>query len=160
MKTWTINNIGSLVVFMIIVLGGGITIGVATTPGDWYAALNKPNFNPPNWIFAPVWTVIYILIAVAGWRIWLGERESWAMKTWWTQLTLNFIWSPIFFSAHRIDIALGVIVMLFIAIVAFIVTGWPRHRIAALLFVPYLLWVAFAALLNASLLYLNAPLAN
>ena len=97
MTNKTFESVGSLLLFQALVLGGGITIGIVTAPGDWYAALVKPPYNPPNWIFAPVWTTLYILIAVAGWRIWKRGQDSWSMKIWWAQLVMNFIWSPIFF---------------------------------------------------------------
>lgn len=149
------TSIISLVLFVALVLGGGTLIGVSTAPGDWYAALAKPSFNPPNWIFAPVWSTLYVLIAVAGWRIWRHARASTAMGLWWLQLVLNFLWSPVFFSAHQIGAALAIIVTLLAAIFGFIVTAWRRDRVAALLFVPYAAWVAFASLLNASILMLN-----
>jgi benzodiazapine receptor len=152
------QNIRSLVFFLILVVGGGIIIGIVTAPGAWYADLIKPPFNPPNWIFGPVWTVLYICIAIAGWRIWLRHPGGWAMKLWAAQLALNFIWSPVFFSAHRIDIALGIIILMLIAIITFIVKARPKDDLAALLFLPYAAWVAFAAILNGALLYLNTPI--
>jgi translocator protein len=132
-----------------------LVIGFVTAPGDWYAGLVKPSFNPPNWIFAPAWTALYILIAAAGWRVCVRDRFGWPMKLWWAQLVLNFLWSPIFFVAHRTDLALGVIVLLLLTIVGFVVASWRRDRIAGWLFAPYALWVAFATLLNASILTLN-----
>lgn len=149
------SNRISLTLFLALVLGGGLAIGFFTAPGEWYAALFKPPFNPPNWIFGPAWTTLYILIAVAGWRVWARERSSWPMKLWWAQLVLNFLWSPVFFVAHRIDLALGVIVLLLLTILAFAVTSWRLDRLASWLFAPYALWVAFAALLNASIFVLN-----
>lgn len=151
------KNIRSLIIFLLLVVGGGITIGIMTAPGIWYDLLAKPPFNPPNWVFAPVWTILYIFIAVAGWRIWQHHRSTWTMKLWSAQLALNFIWSPAFFSAHRIDVALMIITALFITILLFIVTGWKKDRIAAGLFIPYAAWVGFASVLNSSLLYLNMP---
>ena len=148
------SEFGSLCLFLALVLGGGLTIGILTAPGAWYAALSKPPFNPPNWIFAPVWTTLYIMIAIAGWRVWRPKSNR-PIQLWWAQLVLNFIWSPIFFTAHRIDIALGVIVLLLITIISFIMTTWRRDKIASLLFVPYAAWVAFASVLNGVLLYLN-----
>jgi translocator protein len=150
------SNIRSLLPFLILVLGGGITIGIVTAPGEWYDALSKPPFNPPNWVFAPVWTILYIFIALAGRRIWLRARMGAAMKIWGAQLALNFIWSPVFFAAHRMDIGLGIIMLLFGAIIAFIVTSWREDKLASMLFWPYAAWVAFASVLNAALLYLNA----
>ena len=145
----------TLALFILLVLGGGTLIGLMTLPGEWYAELAKPPFNPPNWIFAPVWTLLYIMVAVAGWRTWQRGPRSAAMALWFVQLALNFVWSPVFFGAHRIGGALAVIVALLAAIIAFIVMAWPRDRIAALLFTPYAAWVAFATLLNGALWYLN-----
>lgn len=148
-------ELGSLVSFVALVLGGGLIIGFATAPSTWYATLNKPPFNPPNWVFAPVWGTLYIIIAIAGWRVWRNDRNSAPMKLWWGQLALNFIWSPIFFSGHRIDIALGVLVLLLITIIGFIILTWRQDRTASLLFAPYAAWVAFASLLNGAIWQLN-----
>ena len=145
----------ALIVFLGIAVGGGMAIGTVTRPGEWYAALAKPWFNPPNWIFGPVWGALYILIGVAGWRIWMRARRGLAMTLWCVQLGLNFLWSPLFFAAHRIDLALGVIVLMLVTILAFIATAWRVDRLAGLLFVPYAIWVAFATLLNAAILMLN-----
>ncbi len=154
------QNIRSLAFFLILVVGGGIAIGIVTAPGAWYAALVKPPFNPPNWIFGPVWTVLYICIAIAGWRIWLRQPSGQAMMLWAAQMALNFIWSPVFFSAHRMDIALGVIILMLITIITFIIKAWSKDNVAALLFLPYAAWVVFAAILNGSLLYLNTPVSG
>ncbi len=145
----------SLFLFLTLVVGGGLVIGFITAPGEWYAQLVKPAFNPPNWIFAPAWTTLYILIAISGWRTWHRNRAGWPMNFWFAQLFLNFLWSPIFFSAQRIDLALGIIVLLLFAILGFIVTSLWKDRIAAWLFAPYAIWVAFATLLNASISSLN-----
>ncbi|MBX9711014.1 MAG: tryptophan-rich sensory protein [Xanthobacteraceae bacterium] len=149
------NRYLTLAIFLIVVLGGGIAIGISFPPGAWYAALNKPPFNPPNWIFAPAWTVLYILIAIAGWRTWLHDRSGAAMKVLFAQMTLNFAWSPLFFGAHQMKLALIVITALAIAIAAFIALTRREDRVTAWLFAPYLLWVSFATLLNASLIALN-----
>jgi tryptophan-rich sensory protein len=148
-------ELGGLFLFFALVLGGGLIIGIVTAPGGWYATLNKPPFGPPNWIFAPVWTTLYMMIAIAGWRVWGQGRNTLPMRLWWAQLALNFIWSPIFFSAHRIDIALGVIVLLLIAIIGFIMTTWRQDKIASALFAPYAAWVAFASVLNCAIWLLN-----
>ena len=145
----------TLAIFLIVVLGGGIAIGIGNPPGAWYAALNKPAFNPPNWIFAPAWTALYILIAIAGWRTWMRERTGAAMKVWFGQMVLNFAWSPLFFGAHQMKLALIVITTLVLAIAAFIALTRREDKISAWLFAPYLLWVSFATLLNASLVVLN-----
>ncbi|MER9319712.1 tryptophan-rich sensory protein [Mesorhizobium sp. M0659] len=145
----------SLLLFLLLVLGGGLLIGYATLPGDWYASLAKPSFNPPNWVFAPAWTLLYVLIAVAGWRTWERERAAAAMKIWALQLVLNFAWSPTFFGAKQMGPALVVILALLASIALFIATVWNRDRVSGWLFAPYAAWVAFATLLNASLLLLN-----
>ncbi len=145
----------TLALFIALVLGGGTLIGFMALPGEWYAGLAKPPFNPPNWIFAPVWTLLYIMVAVAGWRTWQREPRSAAMTVWCIQLALNFVWSPVFFGAHRPGAALFVIAALLATIIEFIVMRWPRDRAAALLFAPYAAWVAFATFLNASIWSLN-----
>jgi tryptophan-rich sensory protein len=137
------------------VLGGGLVLGFLTAPGEWYAVLAKPAFNPPAWMFGPVWTALYVLIAVAGWRVWQHDRAGGPMKLWWTQLVLNFLWTPVFFAAHQIGTALLVILLLLLAILAFIATAWRQDRVAAWLFVPYAAWVAFASALNGSIWMLN-----
>jgi tryptophan-rich sensory protein len=149
------KRFGPLTLFLLLVVGGGLAIGFLTAPGEWYAGLAKPPFNPPNWVFAPVWTVLYVLIAVAGWRTFESDRSSWTMKLWWAQLVLNFLWSPVFFAAHRIGLALLVILLLLAAILAFLVMSWRQSRVAAWLFAPYAAWVAFAAVLNGSIWLLN-----
>jgi tryptophan-rich sensory protein len=150
-----VNRAVSLVLFFVLVLGGGLAIGFVTAPGGWYAGLNKPAFNPPPWLFGPVWTVLYVLIAIAGWRIWHSDRNGRAMQLWWAQLALNFLWSPVFFGAHQIGLALGIILILLATILGFIATAWRLDRWAAWLFVPYAAWVGFASLLNGSIWMMN-----
>lgn len=149
------SRYASLVFFLVVVLGGGLLIGYATLPGAWYAALTKPAFNPPNWVFAPVWSLLYVLIAVAGWRIWRAAGAGSARALWIVQLVLNFLWSPVFFGARMPSAGLVVIVALLVTTLGFIATAWNRDRGAAWLFVPYALWVAFATLLNLSIVWLN-----
>jgi tryptophan-rich sensory protein len=145
----------SLALFLLVVLGGGLAIGYATLPGDWYAGLAKPAFNPPNWVFAPVWSLLYGLIAVAGWRVWRVDKSPLLRPFWIAQLILNFLWSPVFFGLRLPGPALAVIVVLLGTILLFIARAWSRDRTAAWLFVPYAAWVAFASLLNAAIVWLN-----
>lgn len=149
------NRPVSLILFLALVLGGRLVLGSLSTPGEWYAGLAKPSFNPPAWLFGPVWTVLYILIAVAGWRVWQRDRTGWPMKLWWAQLALNFLWTPVFFAAHQIGLALIIVLLMLAAILGFIATAWRLDRVAALLFVPYAAWVAFASVLNGALSMLN-----
>jgi len=144
-----------LIPFLAIVVGGGLLIGAANLPGNWYSGLVKPSFNPPYWLFPPAWTVLYILVAIAGWRTFQAPPRSLAMGFWYAQLALNFAWSPVMFSLHAMALALIIIVVLLISILGFIFLQWPRDRTAALLFVPYAAWVSFATLLNGALWQLN-----
>lgn len=91
------NRTLALVGFVVLVLGGGTLIGYLNLPGDWYAGLHKPFFNPPDWVFGPVWSVLYVLVAIAGWRIFCRLPFGMTMRVWWVQLVLNFLWSPTFF---------------------------------------------------------------
>jgi tryptophan-rich sensory protein len=135
-------------------LGGAVT---ATSVGTWYQALEKPVFNPPDWVFAPVWTTLYVLIAIAGWRVWRARAAAGrrALMVFAVQLALNLAWSFLFFGLQRIDLALVEIVILLFAILANTVVFWRIDRVAGALFVPYLLWVAYATLLTAALWRLN-----
>ncbi len=150
------NRYLALALLILLVSGGGLAIGYLTAPGDWYAALEKPFFNPPGWVFGPAWTTLYVLIAVAGWRILQAHAGSVTMKLWWAQLALNFAWSPAFFALQQIGLGLVIILMLLATILAFIATAWRRDKLAAWLFVPYAAWVAFASTLNGAILVLNA----
>jgi tryptophan-rich sensory protein len=128
-------------------------------PGAWYEALQKPAWTPPDWLFAPVWTVLYIAIAVAGWLVWRhgGAQPSVPLLFWVAQLILNFVWSWLFFGLHRPDLALLDIVLLGVAIAGFVISALPVSRLAAALFVPYAVWVAYAAALNFSIWQANQP---
>ncbi len=145
----------ALSAFLVLVVGGGLLIGYLTAPGEWYARLVKPSFTPPGWLFAPVWTVLYILIAVAGYRIAAREGASLLMGLWAAQLALNFAWSPVFFTAHQVGAALIIVLLLLLTIVAFVAACWQRDPVAAWMFVPYAVWVAFASVLNGAILLLN-----
>jgi len=136
-------------------LGGWVTAG---SVGSWYPTLKKPAFNPPDWVFAPVWTALYLMIAVAGWRVWrrhgfAGARS--AMSAYALQLALNLGWSFLFFGGRMIGAALAEILLLLAAILVNAVLFWRVERAAALLLVPYGAWVAFATVLNAALWRLN-----
>ena len=143
------------IIFVAIVLGGGLVIGVNNLPGEWYQSLVKPPFNPPNWVFGPAWTILYVLIGMAGARTWMRGHLSMGMLIWAGQMVANFLWSPFFFGLQMPPVALIVILALLALIIAFILNRWNADRIAALLFLPYLAWVSFATLLNASIVYLN-----
>jgi tryptophan-rich sensory protein len=134
------------------------SIWTSSSVGAWYPELRKPSFNPPNWIFAPVWSVLYFLMALSAWLVW--RKADWggtrlALTLFFVQLALNVAWSWLFFGLRRPGIALVEIVFLFGAVVA---TGWafqPVSGFAFWLMVPYALWVAFASLLNFKIWRLN-----
>lgn len=132
-----------------------------TTPsiGGWYATLAKPAWTPPNWVFGPVWSLLYLAMAVAAWLVWrqVGfPRAASALNLFGVQLVLNVCWSAIFFGAHRPGLAFAEIVVLWLAILATMVAFRSLSRPAAWLLAPYLAWVAFAATLNFSIWRLNA----
>ena len=150
------NRHKSLVLFIVLVVGAGWVTGATNLPGAWYAGLRKPSFNPPNWIFAPTWTVLYVMIAVAGWRTYLQEKTTaLPMQLWFAQMALNFMWSPVVFTLHNLAFGLAIVVTMLALIVGFIAVQWRGNRRPALLFIPYAAWVAFASLLNYSLYKLN-----
>lgn len=126
-------------------------------PG-WYKTLNKPSWNPPNWVFGPVWTVLYVLMAVAAWLVWskvgFDQTSPWLLL-YGVQLALNVAWSFLFFGARRPDWALTEIVFLWLSILATLLAFWKISLMAGLLLVPYLAWVTFAGVLNATIVRLN-----
>jgi len=140
-----------LAVLLVAVLGGFGASGSSST----YADLDKPFFAPPSWLFGPVWTVLYVMIAVAGWLVWRQVTWDRALTVYAVQLVLNAAWTPLFFGSDRYGLALVEILLLLAAVVATIVLFWGRSRVAALLLVPYAAWVAFATALNAGIWVLN-----
>lgn len=145
----------TLVLFIALSLGGGLTVGYFARPGAWYEALNQPSFAPPNWLFGPVWTVLYVLIGIAGARVWRVAGNAPLKTLWFAQMALNLLWPPVFFLAERPDLALGVIGLLLLTILAFIFVAFRHERPSAVLFLPYAVWVSFATLLNGAFYHLN-----
>lgn len=149
------SKILSYILFIGFVVGAGLLAGLTNMPGDWYQSLEKPFFNPPPWLFGPVWTTLYVLIGIAGARIWQRAPKSAAMQLWFAQMAFNLMWSPAFFGLQNPELALAVIVGMLVTIVAFVIKARPIDRISTLLFVPYLAWVTFAGILNLSIAWLN-----
>jgi translocator protein len=138
------------------ILGTPFTIVAIPT---WYANLNKPIFAPPNWIFGPVWTLLYFLMGVSFYLIlklgWKKKSVKTAVKFFLAQLTLNFLWSPVFFGLKSPLLGLIVIVAMWILITITMKKFYSLSKLASYLLIPYLLWVSFATVLNASILILN-----
>ena len=151
--------LGLIVLLVVCFAAAGIG-GAVTTPkiATWYAALAKPSWNPPNWIFGPVWSVLYLCMAIAAWLVWrqgglAGAATPLALFA--VQLVLNLAWSWLFFGFENPGLAFVDIVLLWAAIAATMVAFWFRSAIAGILFLPYLAWVSFAAALNFTLWRLN-----
>jgi len=135
------------------------SLGAVFMPGDWYAKLKKPSWNPPAWIFGPVWTTLYAMMAVAAWLVW--KRGGFAahrgpLALFLAQLVLNAAWTPLFFGLHQPGFACAEIVSLWLAIAATLAAFWRLNRASAWLLAPYLAWVSFAAALNFALWRLNS----
>jgi tryptophan-rich sensory protein len=149
-----------LLVFVAICLFTAQLGSMLTRPsiGTWYAALAKPAWTPPNWLFAPVWTTLYIMMAVAAWLIWKThglQAASVAMRLFAVQLALNVGWSALFFWLHRPGMAFAEIVLLWVFILLTILAFWKLSVTAGWLMIPYLAWVGFAALLNFAIWRMN-----
>ena len=135
------------------------TFGAMFTPGDWYAALKKPAWNPPGWIFGPVWTALYTAMALAAWLVWRRggfAKQRRPLSLFLVQLTLNAGWTPLFFGWRSPGLAFAEILLLWLAIAMTLVAFLRISRVAAWFLVPYLLWVGFAAVLNFVLWRLNS----
>ena len=155
-KTLTLKFLVSI----ILPLSLGAIAGMFTSQSvpEWYATLNRPSFNPPNWIFGPVWTTLYILMGISFFLIWKQEaskERNRAILFFMLQLLLNFAWSFIFFYFNMIGLALVEIILLWISIVLMLVVFYKIKPIASYINIPYLLWVTFATVLNASYYILN-----
>lgn len=135
------------------------TFGAMFAPGEWYAALKKPAWNPPGWIFGPVWTALYTAMAVAVWLVWRhggSAKQRRPLALFLVQLALNAGWTPLFFGLRSPGLAFAEILLLWLAITAMLASFRHVSRAAAWLLAPYLAWVTFAALLNFTLWRLNS----
>jgi translocator protein len=133
-------------------------MGALFLPGEWYATLEKPAWNPPNWLFGPVWTTLYVGMAVTAWLVWrrggfAGQRT--ALSLFLVQLLLNALWSPVFFGLHLPGLAFAEVVLLWATLLATVVAFWKARPLAGMLLLPYLAWVSFAGSLNFAIWRLN-----
>lgn len=153
-----LDRVISMAVFLAITSAVAAAGSIATRNGqDWYDGLEKPSFNPPDWVFGPVWSTLYVFMAVAAWLVWRrrGAMRNAGLTLWGVQLCLNLAWSWIFFGAQQPGMALVEIAALFVAIVLTMVLFAMENRAAAMFMVPYLGWVGFAAVLNFEIWRLN-----
>jgi tryptophan-rich sensory protein len=155
----TRRQVAALAGFIAVCLAAGALGSMVTAPQipEWYSSLNKPPWNPPSWVFAPVWTVLYVMMGVAGWLVWTKTSSPFgqAFRWFWIQLALNSAWSLIFFGLERPGLALAEILLLWLGI-ALTLAAFRRHSsVATLLLVPYLGWTIFAAYLNFTIWRLN-----
>jgi translocator protein len=129
--------------------------GMIFAPGEWYKTLEKPSWTPPDWAFGPAWTILYLMIAVAGWLVWRAEGPGAAITVWAANLFFNAAWSWLMFGRRQIGAAFVDAGAMLITILAFMGLAWKSSPASSLLFAPYFLWVAFAMTLNWAILRRN-----
>ncbi|MBE2214196.1 MAG: tryptophan-rich sensory protein [Opitutaceae bacterium] len=155
--TTYLRRILPLVGWVALAFSASITAVFVSTEG-WYAALNKPTWNPPPWLFGPVWSTLYVAMGVSAWLVW--RQGGWSQQRhrltlFLVQWALNALWTPLFFGLHQIGLALADIIVLWLAIVATIASFARVSQVAAALLVPYLAWVSFATFLTFTIWRLN-----
>lgn len=157
-------GVSTLVLLGFVLLAVGVGMGGALTTSDavtgWYADADKPFWTPPNIVFGPVWTALYLTMAVAAWLVWRRRHEvdvRPALLAYFAQLLINAAWTPVFFGLYPVMgvaalwLAFAIIVALFLAVLFTILRFWPIHRFAAVLLMPYLAWIVYASSLNAAI---------
>jgi tryptophan-rich sensory protein len=150
-------SIVSLVVWLVLCFAAA-AIGGLAVPGAWYRGLNKPSWNPPDWLFAPVWSILFIMMAVAAWLVWSRRSAAdvaLAIGLFALQLGLNPLWSWLFFGFHRPDLAFFEVMVFWLVILATTVAFWRISPLAGKLMLPYVAWVGFASFLNLVLWRMN-----
>jgi tryptophan-rich sensory protein len=148
-----------------IAIGAAVVVailgGLATDIGSWYAQLRKPAWQPPDWLFGPVWTTIYALLVIAGVRVWrrasTNSTREWLLALFAFNAFVNVLWSLLFFRLERPDWALLEVGVLWSSVLVLLIVLGRRDRVAGALIAPYLVWVAFASVLNLAIVDLNAP---
>jgi len=155
-RRWKPVVVAIVAAFAVALLGG-----LATDIGPWYAQLHKPSWQPPDWLFGPVWTTIYALVVIAGVRVWrrapTGPPREWLIVLFAANAFVNVSWSLLFFRLQRPDWALMDVGVLWSSVLALVIVLGGRDRVAGALLAPYLLWVSFASYLNLTIVVLNAP---
>lgn len=141
-------------IFLAACFAAGAT-GAMFPPGQWYQDLRKPSWTPPNWLFPVAWTTLYLCMAYAAARVALMPGNALAMALWALQIALNTLWTPVFFGLRRLRAGLVVLSALWIAVAATLVALWQVDTVVGALFIPYLIWVTVAWMLNYSVMRLN-----
>ncbi|PTT24734.1 TspO/MBR family protein [Pseudomonas sp. HMWF021] len=149
----------TLVIFLI-ACGAAATTGMIFKPGEWYAQLDKPSFTPPNWAFPVAWTIIYLLLAWAGYRLTLLPGSQDVLALWAAQIALNTLWTPVFFGARRVFAAMLILALLLLVVAVMVVATLRLDLVTGLILLPYLLWLAIACALNFSILRNNRDTRN
>ena len=141
-------------VFLFACMAAGLT-GSLFPPGKWYSELNKPVWTPPNWVFPVAWPILYLLMSYSGATLANLESAGSALALWALQISLNALWTPVFFGLKNLKLGLIIIFLLLVSVAICTYVFWLYAWIAGLLFLPYLAWVIFAAALNAAVFKLN-----
>jgi tryptophan-rich sensory protein len=147
-----------IAILLPMVIGGFSGFLTANSINGWYSTLQQPTFNPPNWVFGPVWTILYLIMGISLYRIWIlpvSEDRNKAIGIFALQMTLNFFWSLIFFKWHLIGLALAEIILMWFMIATMIHHFRKLDAAAGYMNIPYLLWVSFASVLNGAYYFLN-----
>ncbi|MCU1763176.1 tryptophan-rich sensory protein [Pseudomonas sp. 14P_8.1_Bac3] len=129
--------------------------GLLFKPGEWYETLVKPSFTPPNWLFPLAWSIIYLLLAWAGYRLTLIPGSQVVLALWAAQIALNTLWTPVFFGAHHVFAGMVILTLLWLVVAAMVVMALQLDVITGLILFPYLVWLCVAAALNFSILLNN-----
>jgi benzodiazapine receptor len=140
--------------------GAAAATGAMFQPGDWYFAMKKPRWTPPNWLFPVAWTTLYLCMSFAAMRVAQGPNAGQALAFWGLQLAFNTLWTPVFFGLRRMRSAMVVMAGLWVSVAATLLAFWQVDATAGMLFVPYLMWVTVAGALNFSVLRLNPSYAT
>ena len=141
-----------IITFIASGIGGFVT---ASFKEPWYSEIVLPSFNPPSWVFAPVWTALYILMSIAAWRIWIKFNDHKILNIYFYHLLFNATWSVIFFGFHQIELALINLIIILIFVIILIKIYFKKDKLSFFLTVPYLLWVLYAFILNSAITILN-----
>jgi len=132
---------------------GGFTTAAFKEP--WYSEIILPSFNPPSWVFAPIWTTLYILMSIAIWRIWIKFSDRKILKIYFLHLLFNSTWSVVFFGFHQIELALINLIVILIFIIALMKIYFNKERLSFFIMIPYFLWTSYALVLNTAIAVLN-----